>query len=439
LKTLVLFYLAESIMKKVLIILLGVVVILIGLIYFSVSGTQKTFETCTISNFEDLKRTNFRNHDSVLIAPSTLYEANLLKDLVQGSNYRNAWSEKVKFPIVFLDTLYGGMEIIKEGGGKQTHSLKLRSKNGIIYTLRSVTKDPEKLIPEIAEDLGLENIIVDGISAQHPYAAILAAELAQALDILHTHPRMVFIPKQDVLGDFNEKFGNRLFLLEYETESKTNWTSLKNVSEIIETKDLQKLKFETKAKISVNQEALIKVRLFDLLIGDWDRHAEQWGWVIQKSDRGNIAIPVAGDRDNAFFNISGLIPSIITNKNIEPLVRPFEKEIDHMPGLVYPFDRYFLSNTSEEMFVAQAGELQKSLSDEKIAKAFEVWPEKIRKLNEKEITEKLKSRRNKLQEYAAQFFQQIQEQGRLSNALKGSEDLELSSSQLSCFECDLEN
>ena len=426
-------------MKKVLIIFLGVVIILIGLIYLSVSSSQKTFETCTISNLEELQRTNFRNHDSVLIAPSTLYEANLLKDLVQGSNYRDAWSEKVKFPIVFLDTLYGGMEIIKEGGGKQTHSLKLRSKNDIIYTLRSVTKDPEKIIPEIAEDLGLENIIVDGISAQHPYAAILVAELAQKLDILHTHPRMVFIPKQGVLGDFNKKFGNRLFLLEYETESKGNWTSLKNVSEIIETKDLQKLKFESKAKILVDQDALIKVRLFDLLIGDWDRHAEQWGWVIQKSDRGNIATPVAGDRDNAFFNISGLLPSIITNKNVEPLVRPFEKEIDHMPGLVYPFDRYFLSNTSEDMFIKQANELQKSLSDEIIANAFEAWPEQIRKLNEKEIAEKLKSRREKLQEYATQFFQQIQEQGKLSQALKGSEDLELSSSQLACFDCDLEN
>lgn len=426
-------------MKKVLIIFLGVVIILIGLIYLSVSSSQKTFETCTISNLEELQRTNFRNHDSVLIAPSTLYEANLLKDLVQGSNYRDAWSENVKFPIVFLDTLYGGMEIIKEGGGKQTHSLKLRSKNDIIYTLRSVTKDPEKIIPEIAEDLGLENIIVDGISAQHPYAAILVAELAQKLDILHTHPRMVFIPKQGVLGDFNKKFGNRLFLLEYETESKGNWTSLKNVSEIIETKDLQKLKFESKAKILVDQDALIKVRLFDLLIGDWDRHAEQWGWIIQKSDRGNIATPVAGDRDNAFFNISGLLPSIITNKNVEPLVRPFEKEIDHMPGLVYPFDRYFLSNTSEEMFIKQANELQKSLSDEIIANAFEAWPEQIRKLNEKEIAEKLKSRREKLQEYATQFFQQIQDQGKLSEALKGSEDLELSSSQLACFDCDLEN
>lgn len=426
-------------MKKVLIVLLGILVIIVGLVYLSVSGDRDTFDTCTIVNKEELESTNFKNHDSVLIAPSTLYEGNILKELVQGSNYRDAWAAQVKFPVVFLDSLHGGVEIIKEGGGKQTHSLKLRTKDHITYTLRSVTKDPEKLIPDIAEDLGLENVIVDGISAQHPYAALLAAEIAQELNILHTHPKIVFVPKQEILGDYNQKFGNRLFLLEYETESEANWTSIKNISEIIETKDLQKLKFEKKKDISIDQKALIKVRLLDLLIGDWDRHAEQWGWAIQESDRGRIAIPVAGDRDNAFFNISGLIPSIITNKNIEPLVRPFEKDIDHMPGLVYPFDRYFLLNASEEMFVQEAKELQQKLSDQTISKAFNVWPEQIRKLDEEEITGKLKSRRDKLPEYAAQFFQQIQQQGKLSEALKGSEKLELRPSQLACFDCDLEN
>jgi len=79
------------------------------------------------------------------------------------------------------------------------------------------------------------------------------------------------------------------------------------------------------------------------------------------------------------------------------------------------------------------------LSNKKIANSFKAWPDEIRKLNEKEITDKLKSRRDMLQQYAAQFFQQIQEQGKLSDALKGSEDLELSSSQLACFDCELEN
>lgn len=354
---------------------------------------------------------------------------------MQGKNYRQAWSTPVKVPIAFLDTLKGGMEIKKEGGGKQTHSLKLKSKGGIIYSLRSVTKDPEKLIPEVAEDLGLENIIVDGISAQHPFGAILAARLSDIAGVLHTHPTMYFIPKQEALGPYNEKYGNRLFLLEYETESEKNWTSFNKVEEIVETKDLQELKQEKGDQLSIDRPALVKARLFDLLIGDWDRHAEQWGWVLLKENKKLKAIPLAGDRDNAFFNLSGIIPSILTNENIEPLVRPFEKEIDYMPGLVYPFDRYFLLDTPKEVYIDQARQLQNSLTDQAIEEAFEVWPKQIAKLDKNEISLKIKSRRDQLVEYAEAFHSLIQEKGKLAKPLKGSEDAEIDNTMIPCFEC----
>ena len=423
-------------MKKILAAIAVLFILFIGLVYWSVSSTDKEFKTCEIQNYEDLVTVNFREYDSVLVAPSSLYDGNLLKEFMQGKNYREAWSTPVKIPIVFLDTLKGGVKIVKEGGGKQTHSLKLKGKDGIMFTLRSVTKDPKKLIPEIAEDLGLENIIVDGISGQHPYGAILAAKLSEIAGVLHTHPRMYFVPKQDALGQYNEKYGNRLYLLEYETESKKNWTAYENVDEIVETKDLQELKQEKGDDLSIDWPALIKARLFDLLIGDWDRHAEQWGWVLIKEEQRTRAIPLAGDRDNAFFNLSGIIPSIITNKNIEPLVRPFEKEIDYMPGLVYPFDRYFLLDTPEELYIEQAKQLQASLSDKTIDEAFQVWPEQISKLDQAEISEKIKSRRDHLVEYAGAFHSIIQEQGALEEALKGSEDLDLkNSSLLKCFEC----
>ncbi len=423
-------------MKKMFAFVAILFIVFLALVYWSVSSTDKEFETCEIMNFEDLERIDFKDHDSVLVAPSSLYEGNFLKEFMQGKNYREAWSTPVKVPIAFLDTLKGGMKIKKEGGGKQTHSLKLESKNGTIYTLRSVTKDPKKLIPEIAEDLGLENIIVDGISAQHPFGAILAAKLAEIAGVLHTHPNMLFIPEQDALGEYNKKYGNRLYLLEYETESKKNWTTFDNVDEIVETKDLQELKQEKGDNLSIDRAALIKARLFDLLIGDWDRHAEQWGWVLVREDNKLKAIPLAGDRDNAFFNLSGVIPSIITNEKIEPLVRPFQKEIDYMPGLVYPFDRYFLMDTPEKIYTEQAKQLQKSLSNEAIEEAFQVWPEQISKLDQAEISEKLKNRRDNLVEYALSFHSIIQEKGVLDRPLKGSEDLDLENSSLiHCFEC----
>ncbi|SDS19811.1 hypothetical protein [Christiangramia echinicola] len=423
-------------MKKILAAVAILFILFIAFLYWSVSSTDEAFRTCEIKEFKDLASINFKAHDSVLVAPNTLYEGDLLKEFMQGENYRKSWSTAIRVPIAFLDTLKGGLIVIREGGGKQTHSLKLKSENDIIYTLRSVTKDPEKLIPDAAKNLGLENIIVDGISAQHPYGAILAAKLSEIAGLQHTNPVMYFIPKQERLGEYNKKYGNRLYLLEFETESEKNWTSSENVTEIIETDDLQKLKQKHGNKLNIDKSLLIKTRLFDLLIGDWDRHAEQWGWALLQNKDSIIASPIAGDRDNAFFNLSGVIPSILTNENIEPLVRPFEKEIDHMPGLVYPFDRYFLVDTPKEVYVQQANELQKILTDSAIENAFSVWPAEISKLDQSEITEKIKSRRNRLIEYAQSFHEVIQEQGKLSEPLKGSEDLKLSDALISCFECE---
>ena len=423
-------------MKKLLWLAFILLIGFIGLIYFSVSTTDKEFETANIKGYEDLENINFRKHDSVLVAASSLYEANELKEMMQGENYREAWTTPIKVPVLFLDTLHGGMEIVKEGGGTQTQSLRLKDEEGFLYSLRSVNKDPSTHVPDFARSLGLENIVIDAISASHPYGAILAASLSEKAGVLHTHPKVVFVPKQEFLGkEYNEKYGNRLFLLEYETEGEKNWTDYDNVQEIVDPKNLQELKEENPERVSIDKNAFVRARLFDMLIGDWDRHAKQWGWVVQKKGDAFKAIPVAGDRDNAFFNLGGVIPGIISNKNIEPEVRPFEKEINHMPGLVYPNDVYFLTNTPVEIFTTEAKKLQNLLKDDAIADAFKVWPKKIAEQNRKEITEKIKSRRDNLVEYAKEFHRIINEKELLNKPLKGSEDIKISPDLMKCFEC----
>lgn len=421
-------------MKRFLWLLLTFLVIFIGLTYWSVSGSKNEFSTCKLLNPKN-KDVNFKDYDSVKVIPSLLYKGNAVKKLMQGDNYRDTWATPVTVPVLFLDTLKGGMEFVKEGGGHQTHSLRFKSPDGTLYSMRSVNKDPQPLVPDIAKTLGLENIVVDGISGQHPFGAILAAKLADDAGVRHTHPKMYFVPKQKALGKHNNEYGNRLFLMEYETEGEKNWTDLKNVKEIVETDDLQELKMKLGDKLKIDKQELIKARLFDLLIGDWDRHAEQWGWILQEQN-GNIeAIPMAGDRDNAFFHMDGVIPAILTNRRINPLVRPYEKDIDYMEGLVYPFDAYFLHNTPEKLYVQQAKKLQQLLNDQVIEEAFQVWPKAISKLDKKEISKKIKSRREKLVVYAKEFHRIVQEKGVLHEPLKGSDDLELDGKLLECFDC----
>ena len=415
-------------MKKIIALLLLVIILFLALSYWSVSigpDEIKISEVITPQDFDPSK------HDSVKVITSNLYEANALKRFMQGQNYREAWSAQVTAPVFHLDS----MEILEEGGGKQTHSLDLKSPSGIVYSLRSVNKDPAPLIPGIAKTLGLENIVIDGISAQHPYGALVAASLSETAGVMHTHPKMVYLPKQAKLGKYNSNYAERMYLLEYETEGEVNWTPFQNVIEIMDTDDLQELKMEQGKNVQIDKSAFVRARLLDLLIGDWDRHSKQWGWVVQKKGEAYLATPLAGDRDNAFFRIDGVIPTILTNKLVQPLVRPFEEDVDHIPGYVYPVDVYFLRTAPEAIFEEEAIALQKILTDEKMESAFDAWPKELNDLNKKEILSKLKKRRDKLVTYAKKFKKEIDKKDLLEEPLKGSEDLALPNNLLQCFDC----
>ncbi|WP_369995338.1 hypothetical protein [Winogradskyella sp.] len=424
-----------KIKQTIIVTLLVVVTLFIVLLYWSVGSTDKIYTKSIVYDIDNLETTNFRDYDSVELVPSDLYKADEVKKLFQGEQYRAAWSKKIKVPIVFLDTLKGGMTILKEGGGKQTHSLKLKGADGITYTLRGVNKDASALIPEFLKTLNLENVVVDGISAQHPLAAILVAELAEKANVMHTGPNMVFVPKQKELQQYNENYGNRLYLLEYETESDINYTKYSNVSKIVETDDLQEMKVSLKDSLHVDTSTLVRSRLFDMLIGDWDRHTKQWGWAIQKKDSMYNAIPIAGDRDNAFFHLEGVIPLILSNKNVVKELRPFDEDIDFIEGYIYPFDRYFLLKTPQDIFIQEAEKLQATLTDSALKESLKVWPKNIRDLDADDILKKIKSRRNDLKEYATKFHEIIQKQGKVMEPLKGSEDIALPENLLNCFEC----
>ncbi|MGB5822166.1 MAG: hypothetical protein WBG90_21970 [Saonia sp.] len=422
-------------MRKIILILTAIAAIFLILVYLSVSETDDRFRTCEVQDIEDMDNIRFRDFDSVTVAANTLYEASLLKELMQGEQYRDAWAMPITVPIVFLDTLKGGLKVIEQGGGKQTHSLELEDGLGIRYTLRSLSKDPAKLVPDIAKDLGLENIVIDGVSAQHPYAALVVAKLSESAEILHTRPRLLFVPKQKVLGDFNDKFGNRLYFFEYESEGKVDWTGHGKAIGLLDTKDLQKMKMDEGRKLSIDLNALIRARLFDLVIGDWDRHAKQWGWTIQGNEEGYTAIPVPTDRDNAFFNQDGILPTLIANDLTLPKVQAYEKEIEFLPGLVRTFDEYFLRTSSSAQFKSEAIRLRKQLNDHEIEKAFKAWPSAIDSLDGPEIRRKLKARREALITYAEEFYKILNERPMQPIVLKGSEELELSDNLLNCFDC----
>ncbi len=353
--------------------------------------------------------------DSVTLAAAEVFAASGAQRFLYGDMYRDAWATPVTVPVLRLDTFRGGLRPVKKGGGFQTLSLDVIDTAGVVYTLRSVTKDPSKLVPDWAPKIGITNLITDGISAGHPYGAMAAAALSDLAGLPHMHPQLYYVPAQAALDSFSESVGDRLFWLEYEPDGhRAPWLGMASFDKWEDSDDVFEAWRADSLSAKPDLRALVRARLFDIWVGDWDRHDGQWGWArtVDSATSVKTYTPVANDRDNIFYGISGAIPLAVAA--FEKRLQPFGTEVDDMGGLTLNsqfFDRAFLHGVPERVFVEEAEALKAKLSDAGIERALRVWPAAIYALDGEEIGKCLRSRRDELVEYASDFYEVIQERG----------------------------
>ena len=350
-----------------------------------------------------------KTHESAITTQaSDIYNAKGFKKMWFGKHFRDEWAAEVTVPVVFLDTLKGGLTPIKKGGGFQTKSLRLKAANGKQYTLRTINKDVTKVVPPLLRGTFAQSIMQDGISASHPYGAFVIPSLADEVGIYHTQPQLMYVPPQSALGEFNDDFGDKLFL--FEERPSGDWSdnpNFGNSKKIIGAVDLIK-KLKKNNHSFVDQKYTVKARLFDIFIGDWDRHDDQWRWASFKDGKRTMYRPIPRDRDQVFYRFDGILPFIVARPFLTPQFRSFDEEIDYLPGLVFnarSFDRANLNQLTRADFVEAAKELQSKLTDEAIATAFESWPKSIYELNGADIIQKLKTRRANLVDIANTYYE----------------------------------
>src|SRR5678816_534755 len=175
-----------------------------------------------------------------------------------------------------MNAFAGGLTPMKMGGGLQTKSLRLEGADGKEYVLRSVNKDPSKAIVAELKGTFAEDVVQDQISSANPFAPMVVASLAETAGILHSNPRLVFVPKTTRLGEFENTFGESLCLLEERPSGEFG-----NSKNVVNSEKLFE-KIFTNSSHQVDEKSFLKARLFDMLIGDWDRHEDQWLWASYK-------------------------------------------------------------------------------------------------------------------------------------------------------------
>jgi len=337
--------------------------------------------------------------DSVTVAVAPEYDSvtNVHRFLF-GESYRKLWAAPVRVKVFNLKKERGGLTILERGGGLQTKSLRLKDAAGKEWVLRSIQKYPERGLPEKLKATIAKDILQDQVVTGHPYAALTVPPFAQALGIPHSNPQIVYVPDDTALGEYRKDFGNSVLLFEE-----------REPLDAIDTDNTEKTqrKLEEDNDVRVDQKLVLRARLLDMFLGDWDRHEDQWRWEKQKINKETSYTPVPRDRDKVYYSTSGFLPWVISHQYLKSNVQPFKSEIRDIEGYNYNaryFDRYFLNQLSEEDWKREIDYVQSKLTDDLIQKAIKLLPANIYKLSGDHIITTLKARRGNLKKYALKYY-----------------------------------
>ncbi|MFK7749881.1 MAG: metallophosphoesterase [Kordia sp.] len=339
-----------------------------------------------------------------------------------GERYRELYSTPVTAPTVDLDTLYGGLKPVRKGGGNQSKSLRLEDKNGTQYVMRALRKQALRYLQAVLfkdqyikgqfDDTITEDLLLDVFSGAHPYAPFAVGTLADAAQVYHTNPILYYVPKQNALGQYNDEFGGELYMIEEHTsEGHSSKASFGYQDELLSTDDLMK-QLHKDEDLVIDEASYIRARLFDMLIGDWDRHQDQWRWIEFKENGKKVYRPMPRDRDQAFSKMSDgfLLGTAVKIIPTARLLRKYEEDLEDVKGInvePYPLDMELIQQSKKEIWDAEVKRIQEGVTDEVIEKAFLSFPPEVRGESLEEIKKYLKGRRENLQAISDRYYKLV--------------------------------
>ncbi len=384
-------------------------------VYFTIRLKKRTFEQLTVflaiflffSFFQTASFSQETSAKTKMVIAGKDYSKSATYQRLWGKHYRTEWGIPVQVPLFFLDTAAGGLTPYQAGGGRQSKSLRLRNNMGKEYVLRSIDKSFGKALPDIFQNTFVEAVVNDQVTIAHPYAAVTIGPLAEAAGIYHTWPEIVYVPKQPALESFNESFGDNLYLFEQRPDE--NWEEAANFGfskNIVGTeKLLEKLRDDNDNR--VDQQAYIRARLFDMFIGDWGRHEDQWRWASYKQGKKTTYKPIPRDRDQAYTLFDGALVKLVLSLADLDHLQTFGANISDVARFNFParnLDRQLANETTRDNWIATAKELQQALTDEKIQLALQQLPTEVFSVSGQKIIDKLIKRRNGLEKAATDYY-----------------------------------
>ncbi|HXL86198.1 MAG TPA: hypothetical protein VN927_03270 [Gemmatimonadaceae bacterium] len=367
-------------------------------------GLSTVLVTGTVSRAEAQNLTRIVGTDSVVVVPGEIYKAGHFRRALLGNNYRDEWTTPIKVPVFNPRTFHGGLKPLRTGGGAQTISLRFEASDGTQYTFRSVRKR-FSVLPEQYKGTVIWYIVGDEGSASHPLGAIVTDPLQAAVGVLHPHPTVAVMADDPVLGEFRQEFAGMLGELEEHAHVPKSSPGFAGASKIIGSDTLLD-RLNDDPQTRVDARPLLTAVEMDMLIGDNDRHPDQWKWA-RFGGHDATWEPIAVDRDHAFVSYEGLVmriarfalPNLVTYENTYP-------DPSALFANAIEFDRRMLAGLDKSVWDSVATSLQQRVTDQVIDDAMRTMPPEYAKFSPR-LSAKIKARREGLRGAADLYYGEL--------------------------------
>jgi hypothetical protein len=335
-----------------------------------------------------------------------LYRAGSFHRTFLGDNYRDVWTTPIKVPVLDLHSFAGGLTPTKEGGGAQTKSLRFDGADGSEWVFRSVRKE-FTILPQQYKGTIVWYIVRDQGSASHPTGSLAAAPILAQAGILHPTATIAVMPDDPTLGKFRKEYGGMLGgLEEYPAVPKKGRGFPPGANDILDSDKLLE-NINTDPREQIDQRQLLTARLVDMMLGDNDRHPDQWKWVRFGKKNEAPWEPLPRDRDKVFVSYEGLLmkmarlaqPSLIT-------FRPRYPDGTALFANAGEFDRRTLASLDRSVWDSVANNLKRTITDDVIDRAMLQMPPEYAPTSQR-IARTLKARRDSLPAAAAKYYGEL--------------------------------
>ncbi len=329
---------------------------------------------------------------------------------ILGEHWRALWVTPFRAGVLNMKKFSGGLKAVSEENVNIKRNLKLAANNGSLFTFSPLDKDTRRLLPSSLRNSGLAGSFKDQLSTSHPFAPVISASLFKSAGLLHTDVMIAVLPDDSNLGAFRNLFKNKLGLLELQPQSgKTPGPQFDGCEYVVSTLALYD-SLESSCINKVDAASYLKLRLMDMMLGNWYRNHDQLLWCVSVENGKNIYKPLSTSMDLPFSLYDGLVPQLV-GSNVT-LVQSYGENYGNIKDLTFSgrhIDRRILPMMDRSEYDSLAGWLRENITDEIIDRALSLLPSEWRNYGYARLRKMIINRRNKIDEAASELRTLIDE------------------------------